>query len=1578
MLKLINLGNMRFLNFELDYTSSETVRNALNKNKVDLDERLKYFENSYTDSMQYLETNRDKCHLLNHFTTRQLISLRYLLAKFESNDIDDNHVNCLVQYLYVINSNISKNILKNAIDMTRSYYTRHERDVDDFFSVDRVCKLLTNLNDLNRDVFNRVIPNYLNHINLFVCSQNEMFRILLDVYLKTVDAPLPTNDELIFINKETTEEELKLFFKRINCANANCFKRIYSIVNLQLFSFDNLIELISKCEQVGIVLCLFYVSNKENTFVEKLEKYKVDLKKLKLDTTQQITSSLVRKFALSKSNTLSRCLVMSNMSGVGKSLYIRKSYEELKEKFDTQLSYHYVPIKDKSVSFGKLFNTFTQLSKSPKGAHFYHVDIAFEVGKGVDEFLFRLIFMNVLYQSNGNLWRPQSTDIFRIEIMSPYIEAGTYLHSICNLMPKFMCLSPLNLLNRGLLSQTNLCFTQIDKGFLQSEKVQMCCQYLQLSDFTEFKYENQVVFDSQTCLRIMFDAYQKYAPSNNNPSWSEIHYLFTLLYEQLKQIESNPYCEISEPEYKEFRNFIVKFIIKMCFDFGLPSMNLSGPVETTYNENTENLNLMIEKYNIKRKWNNNSHPYLFINEDRQTFTFLGFFIDKNNLIVDRQTNEVIQEYRSLKLPDTVRQLISQVDEFILSENVNNLEKSAMIAKLLKIMHDTVTTQNINDMEKIDPLYELTQDNLLKMIAIYTRLKYKIPVVIMGETGCGKTRLIEYMCRLQILNMNQKPMQTLYILRIHSGITVDDLVHHVTKAEELAMENRKLYPSIFTILLFDEANSTEAVGTIKEIMIDHTVNGKRIDLDYGLRFIATCNPYKKHSDEVIRRFEESSLGYFGHSHDQDHHLTGVETISMRDLVYRVQPLPESLLRIVFDFGTLSVESEKKYIEKIIKKKFLKEQDRDIDAFVSAIAKAQNYLKDKEHVITNLRDIRRVLIVFDWFRSIIDHIINNLDNKIYDSLILSLLFCYYTSILNMDNKKHFRQTIAECFNDPKIDEIYISNLTEKCQNGLLKSFKVPSGIALNHALKENIFMLIICIQLKIPLFIIGKPGSSKSLSKTLIDNYFNDSGFDLLKTYLKIKQVSLITYQCSPLSTSESIINTFQHAAKEQLRRLLQTESKNNFSSVVVLDEIGLAEASTSMPLKSLHELLENGVPFSKEAKKLLVEKNNRDLNNNLKSLINESYDEWQKVALVATSNWCLDPAKISRGICVNRTNPSMEELIETIEGIFRNKGQLDKIKKYVNEIIASYLRICVAAKEQREFFGLRDFYCMARHIDKKLNSLKLLDKRVLEEAVVKNFDGAEINGKRLEPLTYFKETYNQLTGADANINELDLIKDSYLTSNDSSRYLLLITETDNYNFLIDSIRHNLVESTGSAIAVIYGSRFPKDQEYSEIRRNIRKIKMHMRCGSTIILIDTQRIYESLYDVFNKFYSKFGREDKIVDIGLGNVREKCIVHPDFRIIIIAAKNKVYDPQLYPIPLLNRLEKHFYYLPSILNKKQIDVFESIKRWCRELQQKSSAISQIRDLSDFFVGYSDDLLASHILILMNEIKIEGQLEEN
>ena len=63
---------------------------------------------------------------------------------------------------------------------------------------------------------------------------------------------------------------------------------------------------------------------------------------------------------------------------------------------------------------------------------------------------------------------------------------------------------------------------------------------------------------------------------------------------------------------------------------------------------------------------------------------------------------------------------------------------------------------------------------------------------------------------------------------------------VRRAEEsttLYLDGTKLG----TILFFDEANTTDHIDLIKEIMCDHTLHGRKIHED--VRVVAACNPYR---------------------------------------------------------------------------------------------------------------------------------------------------------------------------------------------------------------------------------------------------------------------------------------------------------------------------------------------------------------------------------------------------------------------------------------------------------------------------------------------------------------------------------------------------------------------------------------------------------------------------------------------------------------------------------------------------------------------------------------------------------------
>ena len=110
---------------------------------------------------------------------------------------------------------------------------------------------------------------------------------------------------------------------------------------------------------------------------------------------------------------------------------------------------------------------------------------------------------------------------------------------------------------------------------------------------------------------------------------------------------------------------------------------------------------------------------------------------------------------------------------------------------------------------------------------------------MGETGCGKTRLIRYMCDLarqgqkvkNFLILKVKCMRwlavqfTRVVFQVHGGTTEKHITDFVRQAEIEALKNRSANFENDTVVFFDEANTTDAIDLIKEILCDRRLNGK---------------------------------------------------------------------------------------------------------------------------------------------------------------------------------------------------------------------------------------------------------------------------------------------------------------------------------------------------------------------------------------------------------------------------------------------------------------------------------------------------------------------------------------------------------------------------------------------------------------------------------------------------------------------------------------------------------------------------------------------------------------------------------
>lgn len=1034
-----------------------------------------------------------------------------------------------------------------------------------------------------------------------------------------------------------------------------------------------------------------------------------------------------------------------------------------------------------------------------------------------------------------------------------------------------------------------------------------------------------------------------------DPSWAELRNFAWFLNLQLQDCETSVFCDASfiGDTLAGFKTFVVDFMILMAKDFATPSLSISDQspgrlqMDLTGVQDED-----LAPFLIRKRWETEPHPYIFFNDDHVSMTFVGFHLQPN----EQNSVDAIEPTsgRVIKKNVMTRALYEglQLQRVPFNIDFDHLPRGEKIERICNVL-------GIQWPLDPDETFELTTDNILKMLAIHMRFRCGIPVIIMGETGCGKTRLIKFLCELRRSGVATENMK---LVKVHGGTTSKMIYNKVREAESIASINKQDY-GFDSVLFFDEANTTEAISSIKEVLCDKTVKGERLTTNSGLQIIAACNPYRKHTDEMIERLESAGLGYRVRAEETDEKLG---SIPLRQLVYRVQALPPSMIPLVWDFGQLNDHTEKIYIQQIVQRVV---ENKAIDhqyikCITEVLSESQKYMRTRrnECSFVSLRDVERCMQAFVWFydnRTMFLAELENFEKKqnadtnerylrtsgvkdpVLWSLVMAIGVCYHGCL---EKKEKYRKKISNSLPTPYSAAKVMQEIS-LMQDLLLSGVPMGDTIAKNSALKENVFMMVLCIELRIPLFLVGKPGSSKSLSKTLVADAMQGQAAhsDL---YKRLKQIHLVSFQCSPHSTPEGIINTFK-----QCGRFQEGKNLDEYISVVVLDEIGLAEDSPKMPLKTLHPLLEEGC-------------------------IDDEPLPHKKVGFIGISNWALDPAKMNRGIFVSRGDPDEKELIESAKGICSSDAMvLEKVRDFFQPFARAYLKIC--RKKGKGFFGLRDYYSLIKMIFAvaKASQRKPTAEETVK-AVLRNFSGKD----DVDAVAVFTQGL-QIAPNLENISAVEFVRENIkaVGQDDECRYLLVLTK----NYAALQILQQTFFSE-SHPEIIFGSSFPKDQEYTQICRNINRVKICMETGQTVVLLNLQNLYESLYDALNQYYVCLGGQ-KYVDLGLGTHRVKCRVHNDFRLIVIEEREVVYKQ--FPIPLINRLEKHYLDIQTVLKTDQKRIVDELKEWVKlfvSLSSPHTTVGQMHKYQppDVFIGYHSDTCASVILQVME--KLNGSLEDS
>ena len=863
-------------------------------------------------------------------------------------------------------------------------------------------------------------------------------------------------------------------------------------------------------------------------------------------------------------------------------------------------------------------------------------------------------------------------------------------------------------------------------------------------------------------------------------------------------------------------------------------------------------------------------------------------------------------------------------------------------------------------------YCLTGDNLLKMLAVFIRLRVGIPVILMGECGCGKTALLKYLCAWLGVDLN--------VLDVHGGTTPEDIVDIFVRAEEARKSSGQ--PAY---VFLDEVNACNHMGLICEVIANRSLNGNPIHDD--IHILAALNPYRR------RPPQEETFGLV-YKHKKGSH-SPLAMDEMSTLVYRVTPVPTSLRDFVFDFGALEQAQETLYIHSMIKDmlqlpslddldhrqmvKKKREREQDWDLITALITAAQTYIRQKEGdpSSVSLRDVKRFILFVNFFLGWRPFS----KGSFVSSVVVSISLVYYFRLSKAKDRTEFwttmcyesniaRESRGSSFHmsDKMIEKFkkfppYFKHLLELTQNGLCQHLELEDGIALNNALTENLFVTIVCILTRVPVFLVGKPGTSKTLTLQIIAS--NLQGEQSPKKYWrKYPSVYVFPYQCSPMSDSRSIQHQFDMAVRYQ-------EYAHNTITVLLLDEVGLAEHSPEMPLKCLHGMLVD-----------------------------------PPIAVVGLSNWVLDPAKMNRAILVQRPEPNKYDIANTGASIMGLSPQREKSKKsplmeMLEKVSQAYFYVYTHQKG-RDFIGMRDFYSLIKHLRQSLprSEEELLASEISHRNLIfslcRNFGGRpDILRDML--LHVNRNLYGKMQrgkAADIDENTIDYTLDEIMIRygfkvpplpvlmksnivSPSARHLMLLTK--------NSLALSLVFSLGLAkrdeTKVIIGSEFSEDDTELYLVHQMNEVKLAMATGKLIVLMNADNMYEALYDVLNQRYlikknPETGETQKLLRLAIGSRSSLCHVEEGFRIIVIVEQEAAYRD--LDLPLLNRFEKQILTPTEVLEDMHHRIVASVTDWTGLILKECGLDS----LQHVFCGFHPGTISSAVFNLSQQHP-ESQLED-
>ncbi|XP_065188617.1 uncharacterized protein LOC135819352 [Sycon ciliatum] len=827
-----------------------------------------------------------------------------------------------------------------------------------------------------------------------------------------------------------------------------------------------------------------------------------------------------------------------------------------------------------------------------------------------------------------------------------------------------------------------------------------------------------------------------------------------------------------------------------------------------------------------------------------------------------------------------------------------------------------------------------------------------------------------------------PIENLFFkLLIHPGISKQALVAFMEAPRVLAAR----CPDQEVVVFFDEVNTSSCLGVFKEMLIDRMLDGKPIE--DNIFFISAINPsLAKPAGRAVASSTPAMPSAAGQQHDAN-----ADFIDAFRQVYFVHDLPEVMNQLKWVYGSLSTEQElKEYIvAKIdIQKNLIVKTDRTIvefsldlkKAFASILLRAHQYcILFLGNSSVSQRDIQRVFLLIPFFWHVEENLmkerqkqqsyaaIMNVNTVLKKSISLAIAVVYYfrlprepindrSSISHgvcrsgFQHYLHSDQTdiaqahmhkladlLAACpkCSDPQYEGVYAlqANIDDMINDFVTREhFSLPEGVALTEALKENIFCTVACIQTRIPLGIVGQPGSSKTLSFHIVKN--NLRGERSIRPFCKqFVAIDSFFYHCSEQSTSEQVASVFDNAIERQnfYNQQASQEWENVRRSHVkfvnnepVVEEV-VSEAGAQQPKVSTHCVVfldEAGLPTKEKSKMVLK--------------VLRPYLDDCKVAFVALYNHWFDAANANRMVTLYRSQADLKDLVVLALGCIKRGGPQagedsasNDEQLYITGLCEGYQDVTRDAAFAKLFHHQDLIYLLRHHYRNQLLRNKRQIPRnpnILLEALEENFGGM-VNPDdfcRLADM-FFSAVARHVDNYPTNIsdgrfslrNTVKILRDINVANQHvdeqeflrtghplAPRFRMIIDPTDDYTALDVMRKMSLVDSHKTH--VIHMSNLPGDEDELHSAEILARIRRFLEMDCTIVLVETRRVHGSLYELLNQTFRVIhndGGRHIYADIAVGATTYLCRVNPHFQCVVILKHTEM---EVSSTPFLSRFSK------------------------------------------------------------------------